>query len=280
MDSFYELFSGISAEFPWDQQQLQQQQGQPTVSSSTDSKLNNSSNNKAGNCAVKEDGDAVETGFVEEQQLKPRPLFGNSAQMDKVDNGLLEDSRQEAWQQDELTPRGSATHKEGISPFSDMFVVGAPSNSNRPAHPHNLVVPELPERVNSLPEADVDSVPNSAGVNNGAKSASPTAGARSGGAARSSPATSSKYCHVCGRSGARIDLTVCAKFKCTRSCRKAFCGKCRSSFKLDSLPDSDKHCAHCAKRCPPKARCHSYKIINKERYWQGVMKKQNERSPL
>mmetsp|Transcript_1540 Transcript_1540/g.3250 ORF Transcript_1540/g.3250 Transcript_1540/m.3250 type:complete len:557 (+) Transcript_1540:94-1764(+) len=35
MDSFYELFSGISAEFPWDQQQLQQQQQHDSREAST-----------------------------------------------------------------------------------------------------------------------------------------------------------------------------------------------------------------------------------------------------
>uniref|UniRef100_A0A7S1TKS1 Zinc-finger domain-containing protein n=1 Tax=Erythrolobus australicus TaxID=1077150 RepID=A0A7S1TKS1_9RHOD len=85
--------------------------------------------------------------------------------------------------------------------------------------------------------------------------------------------TSSKYCHVCGRSGARIRLQVCGRFEVDGGCRKAFCERCRLSFGLDdAASDLAKSCSHCTKRCPPKARCHSYKLINKERYWQGVLK--------
>eukprot|EP00183_Erythrolobus_madagascarensis_P005732 CAMPEP_0185846538 /NCGR_PEP_ID=MMETSP1354-20130828/2133_1 /TAXON_ID=708628 /ORGANISM="Erythrolobus madagascarensis, Strain CCMP3276" /LENGTH=259 /DNA_ID=CAMNT_0028546677 /DNA_START=149 /DNA_END=928 /DNA_ORIENTATION=+ len=99
---------------------------------------------------------------------------------------------------------------------------------------------------------------------------------------KSNDLKNSKYCHVCARKGAHIQLVRCTSYRQSTGsrrpkCRKAFCKKCLDnaaeaeaaqdakeqigiSGYAAAASDPDWRCLHCTKRCPQNARCKKYTV--------------------
>lgn len=97
----------------------------------------------------------------------------------------------------------------------------------------------------------------------------------------------SKFCHICVRSGEQVTLVPCANVVGS-VCRKAVCQKCfdKHGFahewpqacenreiirqihagQLDRLPENVWTCLHCRQICPPSAQCKIYARTNKRRH--------------
>mmetsp|Transcript_7898 Transcript_7898/g.20905 ORF Transcript_7898/g.20905 Transcript_7898/m.20905 type:complete len:224 (+) Transcript_7898:263-934(+) len=96
------------------------------------------------------------------------------------------------------------------------------------------------------------------------------------------PLGGSKYCHVCARKGARIELVWCKTSLLgpgKPKCKKAFCRKCLEdyaaamAFQFDVDKDKVRYadyaaarndpkwiCLHCRNMCPANARCVRYSV--------------------
>lgn len=89
-------------------------------------------------------------------------------------------------------------------------------------------------------------------------------------------AKSSRFCHVCARSGSVITLVACRNLK-YGMCRKAVCEKCflENGWNLDDTVTNpqDFICCHCQKACPAKAQCRTYARTNERRRKSGAEKR-------
>mmetsp|Transcript_15299 Transcript_15299/g.31087 ORF Transcript_15299/g.31087 Transcript_15299/m.31087 type:complete len:494 (-) Transcript_15299:587-2068(-) len=81
-------------------------------------------------------------------------------------------------------------------------------------------------------------------------------------------ATSSKYCHICGRPAHSVKVLVCQNFA-FGICRKVVCQICfgKHDWEWPSTGENttDWLCSHCRGVCPERAQCFNYQRTNRKR---------------
>ncbi|KAI0563195.1 hypothetical protein FGB62_44g122 [Gracilaria domingensis] len=104
-------------------------------------------------------------------------------------------------------------------------------------------------------------------------------------------ASSSRYCHICGRGTSSPGAAKCSNSR-NGTCRKIVCEKCMLIHDPLNANVHDRNqytwvCTHCRMKCPASARCHQYarnnmkrRLRNQAKAPNGIKKQSHENSKV